>query len=87
MGKHRYPPLTPSETVTIVEALGFCFKRQTGSHAFYEKPASGNRQRAVVCIDMAKDVFWPEIIKSMIEQSKHTRVEFYGATKKSAKKI
>lgn len=87
MGSRRYPPLTPSEVVAVVTSLGFTFKRQAGSHAHYERPASGEKTRAVVAIDMSVSEFWEEAIKSMIRQSQHTREEFYGATKRTAKKI
>jgi predicted RNA binding protein YcfA (HicA-like mRNA interferase family) len=87
MGNRKYPPLTPSEVVAIVHALGFVFKKQTGSHAHYEKAASVNSERAVVTIDMAEADFGPVIMKSMIEQSACTREVFYRATRKTAKKI
>ncbi len=87
MGKRKYPPVTPSQVVSIVKALGFKFKNQTGSHAHYERPADANRERAVVTIDMDISEFWDDLIKSMIQQSKHSREQFYKATKQTAKKI
>jgi predicted RNA binding protein YcfA (HicA-like mRNA interferase family) len=87
MGQRRYPPLTPSEVVSILQALGFTKKRQVGSHAHYERLATDGKERCLVTVDMAVSVFWPELIKSMINQSGHTREEFYRATPKTSKKI
>lgn len=87
MGRRRYPPLTPSEVVAIVEALGFTRKRQTGSHAHYERAADGKRPRSIVTVDMSVSSFWEELIKSMIRQSNFSREEFYGATEKTKKKL
>ena len=87
MGKRRYPPLNPSEVVSILTALGFQFKRQDGSHAQYELIAAENRRRRLVTVDMSVDDFWPKLIKGMIEQSGVSREKFYEATKHTAKKI
>ncbi len=87
MGKRSYPPLTPAEVVAILEALKFTFKRQVGSHAHYERqPDEGNNQRRIVTVDMAERDFGERLIKSMIRQSGFDREQFYGATKKAAKK-
>jgi predicted RNA binding protein YcfA (HicA-like mRNA interferase family) len=80
------PPLTFFEVREIVVALGFTWKRKVGSHSQYEKPANGNRKRAVVTIDEAIDQFDDFLIKSMIGQSGYSREQFYGATRKTAKK-
>jgi predicted RNA binding protein YcfA (HicA-like mRNA interferase family) len=87
MGKRRYPPLSPTEVINIVQALGFSLKRQTGSHQHYEGIAQDGTTRAIVTIDCSVDEFWEELMKSMIRQSGWTRERFYGATKKTAKKI
>ena len=87
MGTRRYPPLSPSEVIAILTSLGFAFKRQDGSHAQYERAADQERERALVTVDMSITEFWEDVIKSMIRQSKHTREEFYGATKGTARKI
>ena len=84
MGKRKYPPLRPREVIANLEALGFSFKRQVGSHRHYEKLASPGRERAVVTVDTSVDQFWPELTKSMIRQSRHTREEFYGERPKKA---
>jgi predicted RNA binding protein YcfA (HicA-like mRNA interferase family) len=87
MGRRKYPPLTPAEVMSILQALGFQFKRQTGSHSHYEG-LSQQGTRAVVTVDTSvKDEFWEEIIKSMIRQSGWSRERFYGATKKTARRI
>jgi len=38
-------------------------------------------------VDVNEDVFDEYLIKSMIRQSGRTREQFYGATKKTGKKI
>ena len=77
---HKYPPLTPSDCVTIVESLGFSFKRQKGSHAHYERAADKKtgRVRAVVTIDMAVREFDDDLLASMCRQSQHTKKEWYA---------
>ncbi len=92
MGSRRYPPLTPSECIAIVTALGFTLKRQEGSHCHYERPAdppgsNPQKPRSVVTIDVSISSFDDYPIKMMIRQSNHSREEFYGATPKTKKKI
>jgi predicted RNA binding protein YcfA (HicA-like mRNA interferase family) len=87
MGKRKYPPLCPREVVSIVEALGFVFKRQRGSHTQYEGLGEDGKTRAIVTIDMGVEECWEDIIKSMIRQSGWSREKFYGATKGTAKKV
>jgi predicted RNA binding protein YcfA (HicA-like mRNA interferase family) len=79
MGR-KNPPLKPSDCVTIVEALGFKFDRQKGSHAHYERAADPKtgRLRAVVTIDMSVDEFGPDLLASMCRQSQHTKKEWYA---------
>ena len=79
--------MTPSEVVSIVTALGFKSDRQCGSHANYEFIGLGNERRRVVTVDLNVREFDEDLIKSMIRQSGRTREEFYGATKRTAKKI
>ena len=87
MGERRYPPLTPAEVAAIVEALGFRFKRQTRSHAHYEREADAVRPRRVVTVDMSMREFSERIIRSMIQQSRSSREDFYGANRRTARKI
>jgi predicted RNA binding protein YcfA (HicA-like mRNA interferase family) len=86
MGSRRHPPLTPSEVVAILKNLKFAFKRQEGDHAQWERPADEKRLRAVVTVNMGEKEFDDYIMQSMIRQSKHSREEFYGATKRTARK-
>ena len=86
MGKRRTPPLTPNEVVAILKALGFSFKNQEGFHAQYECPAARTFPRSVVSVDMACKDFDDFLMKSMIRQSNRSVAEFYGATKRSARK-
>lgn len=86
MGKRKYPPLTPSEVAAILTKLGFTKVREEGSHAHYECLASDKRRRSVVTVDTGYPEFDDALLKSMIRQSNRTREEFYGATKKTARK-
>jgi len=86
MGKRKYPPLTPSEVTAVLAALGFTKARQDGSHAQYERAASGEYPRSIVTVDVAYPEFDDALIKSMIRQSNRSREMFYGATKRTARK-
>ncbi len=86
MGQRKYPPLTPSEVVAILTAHVFTKKNEEGTHAQYEHPKTDEHPRSVVTVDMGYREFDDGIIKSMIRQSNLTREQFYGATKRTAKK-
>jgi predicted RNA binding protein YcfA (HicA-like mRNA interferase family) len=86
MGQRRYPPLTPGEVIDILTALGFRKRGQEGSHAQYYRPACGRFAASVVTVDVKYAEFDDERIKNMIRQSQHSRDEFYGATKRTARK-
>jgi predicted RNA binding protein YcfA (HicA-like mRNA interferase family) len=87
MGKRKYPPLSPSQVASILQALGFKLKRQHGSHQHYEGLAEDGKTRRIVTVDCSVDEFWEELMKSMIRQSGWERKKFYGATEGTAKKI
>lgn len=78
MGSRRYRPLTPKQVISNIQAEGFSFKRQDGSHCQYEKLAQGGNPRRVVTVDVGKKEFSADLIKSMIRQSGLTRDQFYG---------
>ena len=82
----KHPVLTPSEVTAIVTNLGFKFKNKEGAHAQWECEADGTHPRSVITIDEGEREFGDFLIKSMIRQSKRTREEFYGATKRTAKR-
>lgn len=86
MGQRKYPPLTPSEVVDILRALGFTKRGQEGSHAQYFKAKDSARPASLVTVDMHYDQFDNDLMKSMIGQSNYRREEFYGATKATARK-
>ena len=86
MGKRRFPPLTPAEVRAILVALRFSEKNQEGDHVQYERLADGRRQRAIVTVDTGVRDFDEYLVKSMIRQSGFTRDEFYGATKRTARR-
>ena len=88
MGARAYPPLTPSEVVAILKGLGFKLKRQTGSHAHYERlPDDELNERKIVTVDMSHSQFSVRMIKNMVGQSGFKRREFYAAAKGTAKKM
>ena len=87
MSRRKYPPLTPAEVKAILTRWSFAEKNREGSHAQFERLADHrDRQRRVVTVDLAEREFDEFLIKSMIRQSGLTREEFYGATKKTAKR-
>lgn len=86
MGKRSTPPLTPVEVIAILLSLGFVFKSQEGSHRHFEYSADALYKRSIVTVDMACKEFDDYLMKSMIRQSNRTREQFYGATKRSARK-
>jgi predicted RNA binding protein YcfA (HicA-like mRNA interferase family) len=87
MSRKKYPPLRPSDVVSILKALGFVFKRQDGTaHAHWELLRCPRGQRRLVSVDMAYAEFDDFLMKNMIDQSGFSRDQFYGATKRSARK-
>jgi predicted RNA binding protein YcfA (HicA-like mRNA interferase family) len=86
MGKRKYPPLTPSEVIAILGALGFSEKNRVGDHRQYEREADGARPRSIVTVDMGQKDFDDFLLSSMVRQSNFSRDEFYGATKRTARR-
>lgn len=86
MGYRKYPPLSPSEVISILKALGFSKARVESSHAHYEKDACPRYPRSVVTVDTNYKEFDESRIKNMIRQSNRTREDFYAATKSTARK-
>ncbi|HID87585.1 MAG TPA: addiction module toxin, HicA family [Anaerolineae bacterium] len=81
----KYPPLTPDEVVAILLARGFVLHRTRGSHAHYRGIIKG--VKCLVTVDMHYKEFDVGRIKDMMQQANLSREEFYGSTKKTAKKI
>ena len=77
----KYPPLTPQEVRSILSELGFIHDRTKGSYEQWK-----NNGCTVTVKNNIKE-FGKFLIKSMIRQSGFSREEFYGASKKTAKKI
>lgn len=86
MGRRAYPPLTPSEVIQVLLALGFTKRGQTGSHAQYFRPADRKRKAALVSVDVHCKEFDHDLMHSMVRQSRFDRREFYGATKYTSRK-
>jgi len=85
MPPRKYPPLTFREVARILEKSGFVLKRVEGSHHHYEGYVKGSRRVVTLVKNISE--FDPFLLKSMIAQSGLTREEFYGATKRTARKI
>ena len=93
----RYPPLNPSELRKIALGLGWQPHphppRSSGDHDHYLHPdidlenIKAFPQYSPFQIDTGEDSFGPGAIKMAIKRLGVTREEFYGATKKTAKKI
>jgi predicted RNA binding protein YcfA (HicA-like mRNA interferase family) len=86
MGRRSYPPLTPSEVIAILKALGFTKRGQTGSHAQYFRPADDQRKASLVTVDMHIKDFDDDLMHSMVRQSGFHARQFYGSTKSTARK-
>jgi predicted RNA binding protein YcfA (HicA-like mRNA interferase family) len=86
MGKRKYLPLTPAEVIANLEALGFKLKHTVGDHRQYERLADAARKRSIVTVDIGIKEFGEFLLASMIRQSNFSRDEFYGATKKTARR-
>ena len=84
MGR-SYPTLTPAEVCEILRELGFYHPadHRKGSHQKWVNSLT----RCSVDVDTHYDTFTVETIKYMIGQAHVTREQFYGATKRTAKKI
>jgi predicted RNA binding protein YcfA (HicA-like mRNA interferase family) len=86
MGRRSYPPLTPSDVIDILVALGFQKRGQTGSHAQYFRAAEGSRKATLVSVDVHYKEFDDKLMHWMVNQSGFSRKEFYGATKHTARR-
>lgn len=81
----KYPPLTPDDVIDILKARGFVLDRTRGGHDYYLGSIRG--QRRLVTVSVHYREFSTQRIQDMIDQSGLTREEFYGSTKRTAKKI
>ncbi len=85
MGKRSYPPLSQSEMQSILKALGFELDRHN-RHPVWVREADEKMTRKVVPLD-DYPLFEQQLLKRIIPQTGFSRVEFYQATEKTAKKI
>lgn len=86
MGKRSYPPLTPSDVVEILTALGFTKRGQTGSHAQYVRVGDTKRKTALVSVDTHYKEFDDSLMHLIVRESGFDRKQFYGATKHTARR-
>ena len=80
-----WPPLELRELVNILTALGITYSHSEGGHDFYVGTTGGQKRK--VTVDPKCAPFDIYLLKSMCKQAGCTRAEFYGASKKTAKKI
>jgi predicted RNA binding protein YcfA (HicA-like mRNA interferase family) len=85
MGPRKYPPLTPSEIISILLARGFTFHHSSGDHNYYVHVVRGVKKIAQV--DTGNPQYTNTWISLIMEQAGMTREEFYCSTKTTAKKI
>ena len=81
----KYPPLTPDEVVRILRARGFDYDHSRGSHEYYKGIIRGVHY--MVTVDLHYREFDARMIRFLLSQSGLTHEEFYGSTKRTAKKI
>ena len=81
----KYPPLTFREVVGILKARELTFDHTRGSHHYYAGVWKGKRR--MVTVDHIASTYGDDLIKMMIRQSGMSREEFYGSTRRTAKKI
>lgn len=80
-----WPPLELREVEAILNALGITYSHSEGGHDFYVGVRGGEKRK--VTVDPKCAPFDAYLLKSMCSQAGCTRDDFYGATKKTAKKI
>ena len=79
-----WPPLKRREVRAILKECGFVVVDSKGSHEKWRTTIKG-QERNVIVDDY--DEFDGDVLRSIVNQSGLTREEFYGATKKTSKKI
>ena len=80
-----WPPLELREVIAILSALEIRYASSSGGHDFYKGVRKGQAVSVTVAAHSAP--FGSDLIKFMADQARCDRNEFYGATKKTAKKI
>lgn len=85
MGPRFFPPLEARDVRQILRNRNFAKVRQESSHETWEGTVRGERR--LVTVDENCAPFCGDILRTMIRQSGLTREEFYGSSKRAAKKI
>jgi predicted RNA binding protein YcfA (HicA-like mRNA interferase family) len=84
---NRFPPVTPKEAESIAKALGWIPDpnppRTAGDHKYFRHPD----KTLPLQIDQTSGPLGESYIRMMLKRMNVTREEFYGATRKTAKKI
>jgi predicted RNA binding protein YcfA (HicA-like mRNA interferase family) len=68
----KLPRITASETIRVLERIGFFFVRQSGSHKIY-KNSEGKR---VTVPYHAKRILHPKVLKSILKDAELSLEDF-----------
>ncbi len=63
--KEKLPRLTTSEIIKVLEKIGFCLTRQSGSHRIYKNKEG---KRVTVSYHSGK-ILHPKVLKSILEDT------------------
>lgn len=74
----KLPRVTANEMIKIVEKLGFCFSRQSGSHKIYK---NDDGKRVTIAYHSGK-ILHPKIVKSILVDAGLSIDEFKKMLKK-----
>ena len=70
----KLPLMTASEFTKVLKKLGFEFKRQQGSHMFFEHP---DGRTTIVPVHTNKDI-GKGLLKAILDEIQMDREEFFG---------
>lgn len=73
---NRLPPLKAREIIRALTVLGFEFKRQKGSHAFYSHPITG--RSTIIPVHGGEDID-RSLLQAILKEAGLTPEEFLNA--------
>lgn len=82
MSKKKWPPLEAREVLAILRNLGLAYSHSKGGHDFYKGKRGG--LACTVTFDEKQAPFDDFLLRSMADQARATREEWYGALERSA---
>jgi len=77
MSRKKWPPLEARDVLTILRSLGLTLSHSKGGHDFYKGTRGG--KACTVTFDAKQAPFEAFLLKSMADQARASRDEFYGA--------